>query len=179
MGASDPAEPLRVRGPVAVAWILSPHRYPPEPFCAVHWVVAPQNDDAQVAHRNPQPPQRSRVDGARCEVDTFDQQVRPRNAPQLPHLAPKPPLDKRFVQTQNGLSLNNCPWPHDVVTYEQALPDHDYACILQSPWHSRRKLVHIGCNNGHIEKHRPRHAGESDDFEKGAPTSHFAKAKWQ
>ncbi len=85
----------------------------------------------------------------------------------------------RGVLSSQGKPVEPVRGAHDVVTHGEAPPHHDHASLLKTLRHSRRKLVHIGCHNGHMAKCRFHCAGERDEFEKRAPTSHFAKAKWQ
>ena len=92
---------------------------------------------------------------------------------------PKPSFNEGLVQPQDSLPLDHRSSADDVVADKQALSDDRHSKLLESLRHSKRKLVYIGGHNGHMEKCRSRSAGESDDFEKRAPTSHFAKVKWQ
>ena len=118
--------------------------------------------------------------GTIAEIGSLDEQVRPRRAgSQPPELRPQATLGERSMETSHRLTFNDRALSHDVVTNRQPLADHLSAEFLKLLRNSGPELVHIGCHHDHMVKCRCDSTAERNEFEKRAPTSHFAQAKWR
>jgi hypothetical protein len=179
MGAGT-GKSLRIRGAIASRRLLPPHSQTSQPLSRIAGVVATKDSDSQIGNAQPETPECLLVHWALSQVRSLDEQVGPTcSAAQSRDLQPQSSLEERVLEIQHTFPLDNRARSHHVVADRKASPDHGHAKLFETPRHSRRKLMHVGCHDGHMNKCRVRHTGERDEFEKCAPTSHFAKAKWQ
>ncbi len=173
-------ETLRIRRPVASRWLLSPHSQPQKPSGCVGSVVAPEDGNSQVGHGQPEPSKCFIAKRSLREARSLYDQVGPvGRAAQSCDLEPQATLEQRVLQIENALPFHDCAGPNHVITDGQAFSHYGQAKLFQPLWHTRRKFMNVGNHKDHMAKCRFESTEESNEFEKRAPTSHFATAKWQ
>jgi hypothetical protein len=177
---SGPGESLRICGAIASRWLLPPQGQSAQPPSCIRGVVGPEDCNTEISDGQPETSDCLLADWTLSKARSLHEQVGPtRSLAQPTDLQPQPSLEERALQIEDAFSLDDRTRPNDVITNGKAFPDHSHTELFEAFRYPRQEFVHIGCHNDHMDQCRVRRAEERDDFENSAPTSHFAKAKWQ